>query len=610
VRTRLLVVLGSVALVAAAGTASTRDAAYAQTGESIPTYRVTLTVGSDGGLHVQEVIGYDFGDTEHHGIIREIPDRRPYGTNGKKDQVYPISHVHVTASPGTPTKTKQTDDNGVLQIRIGDPNRTITGLHTYTIDYDVAGALSAFADHVELDWNAIGTEWTVPIDAAQVRISAPARITKVACSRGSFGSDLPCKRARAVGRTATFTDSNLFAGEGVTVVAALPPGSVTATGPILKDHPSVRTAFAAKPLSLTLTGLLLAGVAASLIYLWWARGRDRRYAGQIPTLTPVAGETGKETPQPLFGRGPVAVEFAPPDDIRPGQVGTLQDERANTLDVTATIVDLAVRKYLTIKELDHEHWFSHKDWELTKLPDADEDKLLQYERRLLDGLFEKGNPVKLSELKNTFGSDLAAVEKAMYADAVKQGWFARNPETVRAAWHGAGVATIIGGIIATVFLASHELGLVGLAIIVTGIAILVVRNAMPARTGKGSAMLARVRGFRTYIATAEAEQLKFEEREQMFARYLPFAIVFGLTEHWAKVFDALAAGNPNLAGSVGWYSGPSGWSYGYFAASMASFTTSANGVIASHPVSSGGTSGFSGGGFSGGGGGGGGGGSW
>ena len=48
---------------------------------------------------------------------------------------------------------------------------------------------------------------------------------------------------------------------------------------------------------------------------------------------------------PLFERGTHPVEYAPPDSIRPGQVGTLIDETATPLDVTATMVDLAVRGY-------------------------------------------------------------------------------------------------------------------------------------------------------------------------------------------------------------------------------------------------------------------------
>ena len=51
---------------------------------------------------------------------------------------------------------------------------------------------------------------------------------------------------------------------------------------------------------------------------------------------------------------------------------------------------------------------------------------------------------------------------------------------------------------------------------------------MPARTAKGTAMLRRVRGFRTVIETAETHMSRWAEEENVFPRFLPYAIVFGL----------------------------------------------------------------------------------
>ena len=77
--------------------------------------------------------------------------------------------------------------------------------------------------------------------------------------------------------------------------------------------------------------------------------------------------------------------------------GTIIDEQANTLDVTATIVDLAVRGYLTIEEIPKEGWFGKPDWTLHRTDKADDD-LLTYERTLLTGLFKDGNDPALSSL--------------------------------------------------------------------------------------------------------------------------------------------------------------------------------------------------------------------
>ncbi len=130
--------------------------------------------------------------------------------------------------------------------------------------------------------------------------------------------------------------------------------------------------------------------------------------------------------------------------------------------------------------------------------------------------------------------------------------------------------------------------------------------------GRGSAALERVRGFRLYIATAEKDQIAFQERVKIFSEFLPYAMVFGLVERWAHILDGLSA--PDLQG-IGWYSGANAFTVGAFTGSLLSFQHMTTGTIATTAVhaattSSSGFSGFSGGGFSGGGGGGGGGGSW
>ena len=71
-------------------------------------------------------------------------------------------------------------------------------------------------------------------------------------------------------------------------------------------------------------------------------------------------------PRPLFERADGPVEYRPPDDLRPAQVGVLIDETADPLDVTASIVDLAVRGYLTIEEIPDKGLFSKADWKLTR----------------------------------------------------------------------------------------------------------------------------------------------------------------------------------------------------------------------------------------------------
>jgi uncharacterized membrane protein len=116
-----------------------------------------------------------------------------------------------------------------------------------------------------------------------------------------------------------------------------------------------------------------------------------------------------------------------------------------------------------------------------------------------------------------------------------------------------------------------------------------------------------VNGFRRVIETAETHMSRWAEQENVFTRYLPYAVVFGCTDKWAKTFAALGAAPDE--GSMGWFVATSPFVYADLADALDGFTVATSGTIASTPAGSG-SSGFGGGGFSGGGGGGGGGGSW
>ncbi len=235
-----------------------------------------------------------------------------------------------------------------------------------------------------------------------------------------------------------------------------------------------------------------------------------------------------------------------------------------------------------------------------------ESELLAFERKLLDGLFRDGNEVKVSELKTTFSDRLHGVENALYSDAMRQKWFRARPDRVRLRWAGAGVFLLVGGAAATFVLARWtHWGIVGIPVIVAGLALSLMARQMPARTANGTAMLRRIRGFRRVIATAEQHMARWAEEENVFTRYLPYAIVFGLTKKWAKAFEDLGL-QPDTSS---WYVGPRMFTAAAFADSIDGFAVTTGGTLASTPASSG-SSGFGGGGSSGGGGGGGGGGSW
>jgi uncharacterized membrane protein len=190
-------------------------------------------------------------------------------------------------------------------------------------------------------------------------------------------------------------------------------------------------------------------------------------------------------------------------------------------------------------------------------------------------------------------------------------WYRRRPDSTHTTWFlFSMLSVVLAGGVTYLLVRYTTLGFVGIALILAALALVVASRAMPARTGEGSAVLARTLGFRRYLATAEAGQIRFEEGEDIFSKYLPYAIVFGEAERWAKVFATLAAagGTAATVPAVLWYTGPHPFTYGSFGDSVNSFSVTTSGSISAAAASSksgfGGGGGFSGGGFGGGGGGG------
>jgi uncharacterized membrane protein YgcG len=570
--------------------------------EVIHDYGVEIRILPDGDLRIRETIDYDFGSQLRHGILRTIPTRFPY--DDVNDRVFPIEDVTVQSD--APDDVEISEEGSLTTIRIGDPDVEISGRHRYTLTYRVDGALNAFTDHDELYWNATGDEWQASIARAQVTVRAPGAIQRVACFQGYEGSTEPCAVAEFEGPKARFSPGrSLVPYEGMTVVVAIPKGAVPEPEKILEERWSAARAFSVDAVTVTASLGVLAILGGALFRMWSREGRDRRFLGS-PIDQVMGSPAGDDEAVPLGeGDAEAPVEFAPPDGVRPGQIGTLIDERANVNDVTATIVDLAGRGFLRIHEIPDRGLFSKADWTLVRL-EKGETELLAYEKRLLDGLFRDGNEVKVSELKTTFAERLHGVEQSLYADAMRQKWFRARPDHVRTRWAGRGtLLAVAGGALTFVLARWTHWGLVGIPVILAGVVLALMATRMPARTAKGTAMLRRIRGFRRVIATAETHLSRWAEEENVFTRYLPYAIVFGLTKKWAKAFQDLGL-EPDTSS---WYVGPHPFTALAFADSIDGFAVTTGGTLASTPASSG-SSGFGGGGFSGGGGGGGGGSSW
>jgi uncharacterized membrane protein len=198
----------------------------------------------------------------------------------------------------------------------------------------------------------------------------------------------------------------------------------------------------------------------------------------------------------------------------------------------------------------------------------------------------------------------------MYGEVVTRHWFRSSPQIQRGLWQGLGIVlAVIGGMILfygqgaiTALLGSGFTGgaVLGIGLLLAGAIVWFLGGKMAAKTAEGSAVLAQSLGFKEYLTTAEAGQIAFEEASNIFSRYLPYAVVFGVADRWARTFAdvaqaAEAAGQPLLMPSWYLWSGAAFPDFGSIASGVESFSTTSTGTFTSTPGSSG-SSGFSGGG--------------
>nr|WP_246308905.1 DUF2207 domain-containing protein [Kineosphaera limosa] len=635
--------------------------AASASGERILDYRVEYELQPDGTLRGRDTIQYQFQPgREQRGIFVTWPIRLPLQGETDRYRLYPLEVTGVSSPTGAPSDYEVSDQRQSRVVRIGNPDVFVSGLQTYVIDYRVQGTVNDFADHQELYVNPIGMEWEVPIDRATVVVTAPQAGQQYGCVVGPRLSAPPegqqptsanCT-ASADGNSVTFEASSIPARQGMTVGLWYPAHTVAESTAIYRTGDPGEGGGIGESLpqpvakALTATGygagvLVPTLAAVGMGVLVRRRGRDEQYAGLTPGLSPTQGEGAVVRGR----RDPVAVRFTPPDGETPGLVGTILDESADTRDVSATVVDLAVRGWLQIEEIETGKR-KKADWELRRTAPEPDETLLGYEREIYDGLFQSGDTVTLSGLRNHFATTLALAKKGMYREVVNRGWYRRSPEATRNSWMAlamvvaiiGGIVLFAGGIASTSIDNASGMGIfipsgvvLGAGILLAAVIVFVLGLKMPARTAKGSAVYAQTLGFRQYLETAEANQIKFEEAQSIFSRYLPYAIVFGCAERWAKVFNEVAEAAELQGYTIDmptwyiFYGAHTGmFNFGSIADGMEDFATTAAGTFAATPGSSGesafGSGGSSGGfgggggsfgGFSGGGGfGGGGGGSW
>ncbi len=564
--------------------------AAAQRSIHVERFDATIRVEGEGWIDVREQIQVRF-DGSWNGIFRTIPVeyRTPQGFSYRLR----LSDVTVTGTDGTTYEVDSSREGHYRKLRIRVPGAT-DATRGVVIHYRIPNALKFWDEYDELYWNVTGDEWDVPIRAASAMVILPGGATgiRTASWTGGYGSTENAASVENTGEALFFeTREPLDYREGLTIAVAWDPGVV--------DRPSGLDrllGFLRSNWLLIFPFLSLGGMWR----LWWHRGRD-----------PVALS--------------IAPEYEPPEGMSPSEAGTLIDNRPDMRDITAALVHLAIRGYLRIEEVERDGFLERlkgTDYRLVPLKARESwTELLPHEREILRGIFgtdemELPSVTRMSQLELEFYRHLSVIRSQIFTALIARGFYLRRPDKTFQTWMAAGFATLVVGVALAVPL-SHALVISPLTAVLaalgTALPVLGFGAFMPARTVKGARALERLRGFEDFLERVESDRYRrMVTTPELFERFLPYAMAFGVENRWAQAFEDVYRQPPT------WYVGT--WDGGFrptsFVRSMGRMSTTAATAMAAAPRSSGGSGfgggggGGGGGGFSGGGFGGGGGGGW
>ncbi len=608
--------------------------------EVIESFHSDIRVEPDGDLLVTENIRVKAeGRAIRRGIYRDFPTRY---RDARGHTVVVDFEVLDVRRDGRPEAYHVEARGNGKRVYVGDRNVYLEpDFYDYRLRYRTSRQLGFFADFDELYWNVTGSGWIFPIERASARVVLPADAGELRLT-GYTGPDGSTARAlthRQIGaREAYFeTTAPLGRREGLTIVAAFPKGIVT------EPSAAQRRAWFWRDNRASM--LTLGGALILLIYyllLWHRVGRD-----------PAAGV--------------IVPRYQPPEGYSPASMRYVQNMGYDKRCFTAATVNLAVKGGLEIIdddgdfelrrtgappreplaagesrvleglfgegrdrldiEQDNHHIFSRAIGKHKKSLEAD------YEKRYFktnSWLLAPGLVATVLIVGAAFaslGSERAMAETGFVA------FFALMPlAMLLAAYRGLRMGGLRGKVqLLTNLAALLFFGGFFLSVdfpfeqfvqtvpwyMVGGILAMVVLHYLfyqwlKAPTLAGRRLLDQIEGFRHYLEVAEEDDIALKNAptfsEDIYERYLPYAIALDLENAWTDKLDRAIASGLVAQG----YRAPR-WYHSSHRAGGRDFGSALSGAlnsaIASASVAPGTSSGSSGG-SSGGGGGGGGGGGW
>ncbi len=474
----------------------------------------TMDVQANGDAVIDEKVTFYFSGN-YHFVTRAIPTDN---TDGLTDiRVYDANGTELSQGD-TPGTYSVSDEGGRKVVKV---NFDLTDTSaTWTFHYRAKSTVQFYDPQDEFWWHVFDAETPVDIAAARVTVKIPGAVPSDQMKQVvQTGSSVDPTVTSPAPSTMVYEATNIPAYTEFWIGVAFPKGVVKYTWTARRVG-----AFILPKLGLVLPVLFFLG----MLLIWRQRGRDdpsKTYASYVSE---------------------------PPSNLSPGLVGALIDEKVDTKEVVATIVDLARRGYLEITDTKDAGSSARPETIFTRTRPLDD--LKGFERSVADSLFDNGHPdqVTTKELRNHFYTHVQPIVGQVYDEVVTAGLFFRNPKSVRSRWLGFGfLAAVVLGVLTAIF-AFADIGGWGYFLFGSIVSVIIVwcfAPFMPQRTATGAQEQRKWEAFRNYLHDLTRFQ-DMESAKDSFEKYLAYAIAFGVERQWVRRFEGLNVPSPT------WYHPP------------------------------------------------------
>jgi len=494
------------------------------------------------GIYVQETITVNFTQSSR-GIKRFLPLIYEYHSgNGEINNVsrLDINVISIKDEGGNDIKyTTSVQRDAIynnkdlllglfydtLNIKIGDPAVFLTGDKTYILKYEVKNLPES---PNPLLYTLTPTGSSTALNNYSANITFETKPTSFACIYGEARTDgsESCKVKKISDTNYQIQSQNIEFKSGL---------SIKVDGLAFEHNTPDIIQFVKLYWYLIVPLLLL-----SCLFIYWIIQRAPK------------------------GTGVIVPQFTIPEDLKPAEVGTIYDDSVDKVDVSATIIDLAVNGFLKIKNNGTDN---KPDFELILQKPLTDPTLRNYEYTLLSGMFYLNTAtlynqnnvqaftpisIKLKDLqKQSLATSYETVKNQIYLKGVLLGFYKNTPDKVNTISYAI-VFAVITAVPAIIFnlLSIPVAIIIGLVTLFVAFPMFYFRNF---KSEKGILMKEKIMGLKLFIEYAKKDQLEMLQtplsKQEIFEKYLPYAMVFGLHKSWAEAFKGINLTTPD------WYEG-------------------------------------------------------